>query len=174
MAVLEVLKVPDPFLKKKVSKVTKITPAILKTLDDMAETMYYSNGIGLAASQVGLDMRLVVIDFSTEERKMELLKMINPEIISGEGELIMEEGCLSVPEIRDDVKRYKKIKFKYMDIDGIEHTVEDEGLLARVVQHEIDHLDGIVFLDRLSPLKKALYYRRLKKEAKKRKNELRM
>ncbi len=119
-------------------------------------------------------MRLVTIDISTEEHKSELLKMINPELIEGEGEFIMEEGCLSVPEIRDEVKRYKKIKFRYLDTDGKEHIVEDDALLARVVQHEIDHLDGIVFLDRLSPLKKALYYRRLKKEAKKRKNEIRM
>ncbi|MGC8927980.1 MAG: peptide deformylase [Myxococcota bacterium] len=174
MSVLTILKVPDPFLKKKVRKVQEITPEILKILDDMAETMYYNNGIGLAASQVGIDMRLVVIDISTEERRAELLKLINPEIIEGEGEYVMEEGCLSVPEIRDEVKRYKKVKFKYQDVNGVEQVVEDEGLLARVVQHEIDHLDGVVFLDRLSPLKKALYYRKLKKEAKKRKNELRM
>ncbi|MCX7958876.1 MAG: peptide deformylase [Deltaproteobacteria bacterium] len=174
MAVLTILKVPHPFLKKKVKKVQEITPEVLRILDDIAETMYYSNGIGLAASQVGIDMRLVTIDVSTEERKSELLKLINPEIIEGEGELIMEEGCLSVPEIRDEVKRYKKIKAKYLDINGEERIIEDDGLIARVIQHEIDHLDGIVFLDRLSPLKKALYYRRLKKEAKKRKNELRM
>ncbi len=174
MAVLTVLKVPDPFLRKKVKKVQDITPEVLKILDDMAETMYYSNGIGLAASQVGIDMRLVTIDVSTEEKKSELLKMINPEVIGGEGELVMEEGCLSVPEIRDEVKRYKKVKFRYLDPEGKEHIAEDDGLIARVIQHEIDHLDGIVFLDRLSPLKKALYYRRLKKEAKKRKNELKM
>jgi len=174
MAVLQVLKVPDPFLKKRVKAVEKIDSEILKILDDMAETMYYSNGIGLAASQVGIDKRLVVIDFSTEERKMVLLKLINPEIVSGEGELVMEEGCLSVPEIRDEVKRYKWVKLRYLDIDGNIKEVEDEGFLARVVQHEIDHLDGIVFLDRLSPLKKALYYRRLKKEAKRRMNELKM
>lgn len=174
MSVLTVLKVPDPFLKKKVKKVQKITPEVLKILDDMAETMYYSNGIGLAASQVGIDMRLVVIDISNQEQKSELIKLINPEIIEGDGEFVMEEGCLSVPEIRDEVKRYKKIKFKYLDENGENQEVEDEGLLARVVQHEIDHLDGIVFLDRLSPLKKALYYRKLKKKAKKRKNELKM
>jgi len=174
MAILAVLKVPDPFLKKRVKKVQDITPEIESILNDMAETMYYSNGIGLAASQVGIDMRLVTIDISTEERKSELLKMINPEIIEGDGELIMEEGCLSIPEIRDEVKRYKRVKFRYLDNNGVEHQLEDDGLLARVVQHEIDHLDGIVFIDRLSALKKAMYYRRLRKEAKKRKNELKM
>ncbi len=174
MAILAVLKVPDPFLKKRVKKVQDITPEIENILNDMAETMYYSNGIGLAASQVGIDMRLVTIDISTEERKSELLKMINPEIIEGDGELIMEEGCLSIPEIRDEVKRYKRVKFRYLDNNGVEHQLEDDGLLARVVQHEIDHLDGIVFIDRLSALKKAMYYRRLRKEAKKRKNELKM
>lgn len=174
MAILKILKVPDPFLKKKVKEVEKITEDVLKILDDMAETMYYSNGIGLAASQVGLDMRLVTIDISTEERKSELIKMINPEIIAQEGEFVMEEGCLSVPEIRDEVKRAKYVKFRYLDEKGKEVIKEDEGLLARVVQHEIDHLDGIVFLDRLSPLKKAIYYRRLKKEAKRRRDELKM
>lgn len=174
MAILEILKVPHPFLKKKVSKVENITPEIKKILDDMAETMYYANGVGLAASQVGLGMRLVVIDLSNEERKMDLLRMINPEILLGEGELIMEEGCLSVPDIRDEVKRYKRVRFRYLDTGGEEHIVEDEGLLARVVQHEIDHLDGIVFVDRLSRLKKTLYYRRLRREAKKKKNELKM
>jgi len=174
MAVLEVLKVPNPFLKKKARPVDKIDDEILKILDDMAETMYYSNGIGLAATQVGIDKRLVVIDFSTEKKKMELLKLINPEILSVDGELIMEEGCLSVPEIRDEVKRPRWVRFKYLDTEGNIREVEDQGLLARVIQHEIDHLDGIVFLDRLSPLKKALYYRRLKKEAKRRMNELKM
>jgi len=174
MAVLEVLKVPNPFLKKKAKPVDKIDDEILKILDDMAETMYYSNGIGLAATQVGIDKRLVVIDFSTEKKKMELLKLINPEILSVDGELIMEEGCLSVPEIRDEVKRPRWVRFRYLDIEGNIREVEDEGLLARVIQHEIDHLDGIVFLDRLSPLKKALYYRRLRKEAKRRRNELKM
>ena len=174
MAVLEVLKVPNPFLKKKARPVDKIDDEILKILDDMAETMYYSNGIGLAATQVGIDKRLVVIDFSTEKKKMELLKLINPEILSVDGELIMEEGCLSVPEIRDEVKRPRWVRFRYLDTEGNIREVEDEGLLARVIQHEIDHLDGIVFLDRLSPLKKALYYRKLKKEAKRRMNELKM
>jgi peptide deformylase len=174
MAVLEVLKVPNPFLKKKARPVDKIDDEILKILDDMAETMYYSNGIGLAATQVGIDKRLVVIDFSTEKKKMELLKLINPEILSVDGELIMEEGCLSVPEIRDEVKRPRWVRFRYLDTEGNIREVEDQGLLARVIQHEIDHLDGIVFLDRLSPLKKALYYRRLKKEAKRRMNELKM
>lgn len=174
MAILEILKVPHPFLKKKVNKVENITPEIRKILDDMAETMYYAGGIGLAATQVGLDMRLVVIDISTRERKMDLLRMINPEILLGEGELIMEEGCLSIPDIRDEVKRYKMVRFRYLDTGGDEHIVDDEGLLARVVQHEIDHLDGILFVDRLSPLKKALYYRRLRRDAKKRKNELKM
>ncbi|MCX7944288.1 MAG: peptide deformylase [Deltaproteobacteria bacterium] len=174
MAVLNILKVPDPFLKKKVKKVQDITPEVLKILDDMAETMYYSNGVGLAASQVGIDMRLVTIDISNEERKSELLKMINPEIMEGGGELVMEEGCLSVPGIRDEVKRFKSVKFRYLDTDGVERVIDDDGLLARVIQHEIDHLDGIVFIDRLSPLKKAIYYRRLKKEAKKRRDELKM
>jgi peptide deformylase len=174
MAVLEVLKVPNPFLKKKAKPIDKIDDEILKILDDMAETMYYSNGIGLAATQVGIDKRLVVIDFSTEKKKMELLKLINPEILSVDGELTMEEGCLSVPEIRDEVKRPRWVRFRYLDTEGNVREGEDEGLLARVIQHEIDHLDGIVFLDRLSPLKKALYYRRLKKEAKRRRNELKM
>lgn len=174
MSVLKVLKVPDPFLKKKVRKVQQITPEVLKILDDMAETMYYSNGIGLAATQVGIDMRLVTIDISNEERKSELLKLINPEIIEGSGELVMEEGCLSVPDIRDEVKRYKKVRFRFLNTDGNEVIMEDDGLIARVVQHEIDHLDGILFLDRLSPLKKALYYRKIKKELKRKKNELQM
>ena len=171
MAVLEVLKFPNPKLKKKSLPVEAIDGDLRRVIADMAETMYAAPGVGLAAPQVGHSLRLVVIDVTPANEQKNLLVLINPEIISVEGECTWDEGCLSVPDYNEDVKRKEKVVVRYQDPEGKTCEIEAEGLLSIALQHELDHLDGILFIDRISSLKRALYRRKLQKEKKEKEKE---
>jgi peptide deformylase len=159
----EVVKYPDPVLAKAGAPVT-VFDAKLKTLvDEMFESMYAAQGIGLAAPQISLSQRLTVIDCSFKKNPEEKIVLINPEITDREGKQVEEEGCLSLPDIREKVQRAAWVKVKAQDVNGEWFEVEGEELLARAMQHEIDHLDGILFIDRLSRLKRDLVLRKIKK-----------
>jgi peptide deformylase len=166
MAVLEIRQFPDPVLRAKGRPVGEITPEIIKLIDDMIETMYAAPGVGLAAPQVGVSLRLAVIDISSRDESHPLLVLINPEFIEKEGEFDEEEGCLSVPDFNADISRYEKVKVRATDRDGKPFEVEGEGLLAKALQHELDHLEGILILDHVSSLKRELYKRKLRKSMK--------
>jgi len=161
--VREILKYPNPILTQKAEEIGEITPEIRKLAEDMAETMYEKRGIGLAAPQVGECCRLIAVDVSGPEERAELMFLVNPVIVSREGEVEDEEGCLSVAQFRAKVKRSEKVVVKARDLDGKEVEVPAEGLLAVCLQHEIDHLDGVLFIDRISRLKRALYDGKVKK-----------
>lgn len=166
MSVLNVVCHPDAVLRQVAQPVTEITPEILALLDDMVDTMYDEEGIGLAAPQVGVSKRVIVIDVEAKEEGKPLhpVKMINPEIISvSETQTVLEEGCLSLPEMRVEVSRPDKVKFRYTDVHGIVQEVDAEDLLAKCIQHEIDHLDGKLIFDYLSPLKRDMALRRYQK-----------
>jgi peptide deformylase len=154
---------PDPILRKTAAPVGKVDDEIRSLLDDMAETMYADEGVGLAAPQVGVGLRAVVIDVGSEGPG--LLKMVNPEVVKQEGEIRWEEGCLSVPDLRVVVKRHERIAVRYLDQDGVHRELEARGLLAVAVQHEIDHLDGRLIIDNISRLKQDMYLRKRKKLA---------
>ena len=165
MTVLEIKLLPDPILRKKASPLEKVSEEVKTILNDMAETMYNAPGIGLAGNQVGVLKRLVVMDCSTDEEDPNLIKMINPEIVTSSDEKEeLEEGCLSIPDHKSIVKRPANVKVKYLNIDGIEQTLDAEGLLAACVQHEIDHLNGILFVDHISRLKRDMILRKVKKQ----------
>ena len=164
MATLKILTYPDTFLKQTAKPVKNIDGAIQKIIDDMAATMYQAPGVGLAAIQVGCDKSILIYDISPEEEKPSLQVLINPKIVSRAGEMLSEnEGCLSVPDFKADVKRAASILVEGLDRDGNPSKIEADGLLAVVLQHEIDHLTGTLFIDRISPLKRELYKRRIKK-----------
>lgn len=164
MATLKILTYPDTFLKQTAKPVKNIDGAIQKIIDDMAATMYQAPGVGLAAIQVGCDKSILIYDISPEEEKPSLQVLINPKVVSRAGEMLSEnEGCLSVPDFRADVKRAASILVEGLDRDGNPSKIEADGLLAVVLQHEIDHLTGTLFIDRISPLKRELYKRRIKK-----------
>ncbi len=162
MAQLTILHYPDPRLRRKAEPVARITPEISKLIDDMAETMYAAPGIGLAAVQVNEAKRVVVIDIS--ETRDQLQVFINPEILSHEGKQTLEEGCLSVPGIFDEVTRPARVRVRALDRDGKPFEIEAQGLLATCIQHEIDHLDGKVFVDHLSRLKQSRIRKKLEKQ----------
>ncbi len=164
MAVLKVYEYPDPILKKKAVKVEKVDDELRRFMDDMLETMYSAVGVGLAAPQVGVSKRIVVIDISHEDEKIEPYYLVNPEIIwKSEEKVCGEEGCLSVPEQRAEVERFASVKLRYLDYNGQEHEELIEDFLAIVVQHELDHLDGILYIDRLSRLKRQMLLKKLQK-----------
>lgn len=164
MAILKILTYPDPRLKKKSTPVEKIDKEIEKLLDDMAETMYDAPGVGLAAPQVGINLRVIVIDISArQEDSPGLIELINPVIISTEGVQVQEEGCLSIPGFSSEVKRKTKVKVQGLDRKGKLAEYEGNGLLARAFQHEIDHIDGIFYIDRLSRLKRELLKKKIEK-----------
>jgi len=164
MALREILIVPDPRLKKECAPVTEVNDEIRQLLDDMLETMYAAPGIGLAAPQIGVMKRVVVMDVSDEKDKPEPLKLINPEIIWESEELaVYQEGCLSIPEQYADVERPAEVGMRYMDENGKEHEIEADGLLATCIQHEIDHLDGVLFTDYLSALKRNMILKKVQK-----------
>lgn len=144
MAIRIIVTEPDEVLHKKAKEVTKITPNVQKLLDDMADTMYDAEGVGLAAPQVGILKRLIVIDAGDEHG---LIKMINPEIVEREGEQFGPEGCLSIPGWNGDVRRAEKVTVKGLDREGNELIITGTGLLARAFQHEIDHLNGVLFTE---------------------------
>lgn len=166
MAVLEIRRYPDPVLNKKAGPVEEINGKLQALIDNMVETMYAAPGIGLAAPQVGETKRLIVVDVSTKEEKHPLLVLINPMIISFEGRIDSEEGCLSVPGYTSTIKRAERVLVKGVDREGRSMEVEATGLLARVLQHEIDHLDGILFVDRMSPIKREFFRKRYLKRNK--------
>jgi peptide deformylase len=164
MALLEIFEPPAPVLRKIAEPVDKVDDAIRALLSDMLETMYEAPGIGLAAPQVGVSKRMLVMDISGPNERNNPLKIINPEIIWQSDDLnICEEGCLSVPGSYAEVKRPKQVKVKYLDENGTEQLMEADDLLATCIQHEIDHLNGILFIDHLSTLKKNMILRKLKK-----------
>lgn len=159
----EVVKYPDPVLSKTGEKVTEFTPELAQLVDEMFESMYAAQGIGLAAPQIGISKQITVIDVSFKERPKEKLTLINPEIIEREGKQFEEEGCLSLPEIREKVSRAARVKVRAQNVKGEFFEVEGEELLARALQHEIDHLHGVLFIDHLSRLKRDLVHRRIRK-----------
>jgi peptide deformylase len=163
MALLPILRFPDPRLKKVAAIVTKIDESTRKLVADMAETMYEAPGIGLAATQVNVHKRIVVIDVSEDKNKLRVF--INPTLGQCEGTQIGEEGCLSVPGIFDKVERAERVSVSYLDLDGKQQTLEAEGLLAVCIQHEIDHLNGTVFVDHLSLLKQTRIKNKMLKQA---------
>lgn len=163
MALLPILRYPDARLKKVAAPVATVDAGIRKLAEDMAETMYEAPGIGLAATQVDVHKQLVVIDIS--EEKNQLLVLINARILERDGVQEGEEGCLSVPGIYDKVERAERVKVQYLDLDGQECILEAEGLLAVCVQHELDHLNGKVFVDYLSQLKQTRIKNKLAKQA---------
>jgi peptide deformylase len=164
LAILEILTAPDPVLKKKASPVEKVTDKIRTLMDDMVETMYVAPGIGLAAPQVGVLKNIIVVDVSGDDEEPHPYKMINPEITWASEELATyEEGCLSVPESFSEVERPARVKIRYMDENELEHEIEADGLLATCVQHEIDHLNGTLFIDHISRIKRSIIMRKLTK-----------
>ncbi len=166
MAIHTIRTYPDPVLRAKTARVEKIDGSLNRLIQDMIETMHAAPGVGLAANQVGVSLQLAVIDLSTREngeQRHPLFVIINPEIVSSEGSIVEEEGCLSIPDYSEKVKRAAKVKVRAQDRTGKPFEIEAEGLLAKALQHEIDHLNGLLFVDRLSPLKKNIFKRRFKK-----------
>ena len=163
MALLPILRFPDPRLHKVAAPVVTIDDGIRRLAHDMAETMYEAPGIGLAATQVDVHQQLIVID--TSETRDALLVLINPEILAREGAQVGEEGCLSVPGIYDKVERAERVTVRYLDLDGQSQTLSADGLLAVCVQHEMDHLQGKVFVEHLSMLKQMRIKSKLAKQA---------
>jgi peptide deformylase len=158
-----ILTYPDPTLKKVAAAVPNIDGALVGTIEDMVETMYAAPGVGLAAPQIGLRQRVIVLDIDPENKGKHLLRLINPVIAEREGEIVWEEGCLSVRDFTAEVQRAARVLVRGYTPDQKEIAIEGSDLLAVALQHEIDHLDGKLFLDRLSRLKRDLYRRRLKK-----------
>ncbi len=163
MAVHKIITYPHPVLKEVAEPVEKITPEIQRLVADLADTMYAAPGIGLAANQIGVSKRVVVFDLSRQGENKNLTALINPEIIQAEGETIYEEACLSVVDYAAEVRRSARVKVRALTLEGEMMEVEGEGLLATCLQHEIDHLNGILYIDRISSLKRMLYKRHLKK-----------
>jgi peptide deformylase len=171
MALREILRYPEPLLKQKSVPVTEFNSELKQLAEDMAETMYAAPGVGLAAPQVGVLQRLIILDCSASDEPNDLLIAVNPEIIAAEGESVEEEGCLSVPGYWASVKRHSTATLRYQDTDGNFHEREAEGLLAIGMQHEIDHLDGVLFVDRLSPLKRSIFRKKYMKMLKEKEAE---
>jgi peptide deformylase len=163
MAVLEICTFPDRVLLEEAEPISAIDREVAKLADDMAETMYNAPGVGLAANQVGVPRKLIVVDTSRRDPDSQLIVIVNPEIVSAEGLITMEEGCLSVPDYQAEVTRYQKVKVRGLDLQGKSLELDAEGLLAVVLQHEIDHVNGKLFIDHLSRLKRELCKRRLLK-----------
>ena len=162
MAILTILEYPDPRLRKVAAPVAAVTPEIERLVRDMAETMYAAPGVGLAATQVDVHKRIIVMDVS--EARDTLRVFINPKLVAAEGEAEHEEGCLSVPGYYDKVKRAARIRVHAQDASGAPFELDAEGMLAVCIQHEMDHLVGRVFVDHLSPLKQARLTARLRKK----------
>ena len=163
MSILQIVKYGNPTLTKKAEEIINLDKYIEELAQNMVETMYAAPGIGLAAPQVNESKRLITVDLSVGEDSQNLIILINPELISQEGDVTSEEGCLSVPDISEKVVRPSRIIIRGIDLKGNEKTVEAEGLLARVLCHEIDHINGKLFIDHLSLLKKSLIKKKLKR-----------
>ena len=163
MAIKKVLTYPDTVLRERAEPVTDLDGKIQQLIDDMADTMYHAPGIGLASNQVGEPCRIIIYDTSPKDEPNDLVVLINPEIIEADGLIIEEEGCLSVIDCRAEVKRAARVTVEGVDREGNPVTLKKEGLDAVVLQHEIDHLNGVLFIDHISTLRRELYKRRLKK-----------
>lgn len=161
MAIRKIVYLPDPRLRELTMPVTQFDEALQTLIDDMIETMYAANGVGLAAPQIGISIKLAVIDASRERNQPFVI--INPEILAKEQENFMEEGCLSVPSVYDKAPRATKVKVRALDREGKSFELEADDLLAHVLQHEIDHLNGKLFVDYLSPLKRQMARKKLEK-----------
>ena len=167
MTIRKILTEPDPFLRQKSRNVDKVDEEIRKLMDDMLDTMYAAPGIGLAAIQVGIPKRIIVIDLSKEEEEKKPLFFVNPKIIlKSNTNTTYEEGCLSVPGQFAEIDRPDRCEVEYLDYNGKQHNLNTEGLLATCIQHEIDHLEGILFIDYLSKLKKSFIVKKLSKQKK--------
>ncbi len=163
MARLPILLYPSPIIRKKSVPVTSIDGELQRFIDDMVETMYAAPGMGLAAPQVGALKRVIVLDPSDDRTVNRPVVLINPVLVGGEGKIVDEEGCLCIPDLNEPVSRFEQVVVKAYDRNEKEIVLEGADLLARILQHEIDHLDGILFIDRLSTAKRLLLKRRLKK-----------
>jgi peptide deformylase len=167
MAIRPILTAPDLRLKAVSEPVARVDDSVRKLVADLKDSMYAANGIGLAAVQIGVPKRVLVMDLAQQDGKKEPKAYINPKIVWASDELVtMEEGCLSVPDVWDDVKRPARIRAEYQDEHGHKHTLEAEGLLACCLQHEMDHLDGVLFIDHLSRLKRSMALKKLTKAKK--------
>lgn len=165
MAIREIITAPDPRLREVSKPVAKVDDGLRALMDDMLETMYAAPGIGLAAIQIGEPLRVIVMDLSGEDEEPAPRYFVNPEILDPSEDMsLYEEGCLSVPEFYDEVERPAKCRVKYLDYQGDEQVLEAEGLLATCIQHEMDHLEGVLFIDHLSRLKRERVLKKLKKE----------
>ncbi|MFP4168257.1 MAG: peptide deformylase [Desulfonatronovibrionaceae bacterium] len=165
----EIITYPNDILARKSEVVTEITPEIRQLVEDMVRIMYGNNGIGLAAPQVGVNQRIITVDVSGPDRREDLRILVNPEIVDKSGETETEEGCLSVIGYRAQVKRADRVKAKATDLEGREVEIDGQDILAVCLQHEIDHLDGILFIDHISRLKRSMYEKKLEKWLRKRK-----
>lgn len=166
MTIRKILTYPDPVLRKETEPVTVFDETLQELVKDMAQTMYDAPGVGLAANQIGVCRKLVLVDTSEEhegKKKRQYLVLANPEIVTGEGSQMDEEGCLSVVDCTAKVKRFQKIRVRAQDIEGNPLDFEAEEFFARVIQHEVDHINGLLFIDHISALKRSLYKKRLKK-----------
>jgi peptide deformylase len=171
MAVLEIKKYPEKVLKEKAAPVENIDAVLQQLMDDMIETMHYARGIGLAANQVGVTKKLCVLDLGLKEDDVPLIVLLNPVIAEKEGSIDAEEGCLSIPGYLTSIKRAEKVLVKGVNREGKDIEIEAEGLLARALQHEIDHLEGLLFIDRMSPIRREFFKRRYKKLLKEKSNK---
>jgi peptide deformylase len=164
MSIQRIYQYPEAVLRKETEKITTFDDDLFKIVENMADTMYDAPGVGLAAPQIGKSIKLIVVDMSKDkEGEKKYMPLINPEIVAKEGLQVDEEGCLSVPELIANVTRYSRITVSYQDLQGQPHELSTENRFAVILQHEIDHLNGILFLDHLSPLKRKLYKKKVKK-----------
>jgi peptide deformylase len=163
MAILEIKKYPEKVLKEKAAPVENIDSVLVQLMDDMVETMHCARGIGLAANQVGVTKKLCVLDLGLREDKVPLIVLLNPIIAEKEGAVDADEGCLSIPGYLTSIRRAEKVLVKGVNREGKDIEIEAEGLLARALQHEIDHLEGLLFIDRMSPIRREFFKRRYKK-----------
>ena len=165
MAIRTVLHYPDSRLRQPGAKVDKVTPALVRLIEDMAETMYEAPGVGLAATQLGEPYQIFVTDIAAEGEPSDFRVFINPEILESEGAQVYDEGCLSFPGAREEVERAAKVRVRALGKDGKPFELEAEGLLAVCIQHEYDHLQGVLMIDHLGPLKKRLLHRKMQKRS---------
>jgi peptide deformylase len=166
MALLPIRTYPDEILRRKAGPVDKVDRTIRELIDNMVETMYEAPGIGLAANQVGKPLQVVVIDLRKQEEQNGLIVLVNPCVLAADGEMVYEEGCLSVPEYYADVKRYEHVCVRGLDANGKPVQIDASGLLAVVLQHELDHLNGRLFIDRINPIARDIFKRKWKKRQK--------
>jgi len=166
MSTLNILVYPDPFLKKEAKPIERVNGHIVSLAQDMLQTMYQAPGVGLAAPQVGEGKRLIVLDVNHKQGEQNPIVLVNPEIVDSDGEVVYEEGCLSLPGYLTDVKRAASVHVRALDLKEKPVEIEADNLLAIALQHEIDHLNGVLIIDRISPLKRELYRRKVRKALK--------